>query len=61
MMAKKCIICNEVAVFCIKDSSECYCEECAKEYFADISVLQKIEDEAQKVKDFINEKIEYDY
>ena len=41
-MPKKCIICGEEALFCIKDSSEFYCEECAKEQFADISYLHEI-------------------
>lgn len=43
-MAKKCIICSEKAGFKIKDGSEFYCEECAEEHFADLSLLQKIEE-----------------
>lgn len=49
-MAKKCIICNEGAVFRVKDGNEFYCEECAEEHFADLSLLQKVEGEAQALK-----------
>lgn len=55
-MPKKCIICGKEAEFVIKNSSEAYCAECAKEHFSDISFLQKIEDEAQKLNKFIKEK-----
>jgi len=40
----KCTICGEQAEFCIKGSSECYCEDCAKENFSDLELLKKIED-----------------
>jgi len=53
-MPKKCIICNKDAVLCIKDSSECYCQECAEEHFADLNCLAKIEDMVSKK---IEEKI----
>lgn len=55
-MVKKCIICNEEAAFRIKDCSEFYCQECAQENFADLSLLQKLEEEAQALKKAILEK-----
>ena len=56
-MTKKCIICEEKeAKYAIKDSNEVYCEDCAKEHFADISLLVKVEDQAKKLKALINEK-----
>ena len=56
-MPKKCIICNKDAVLCIKDSSECYCQECAEEHFADLNCLTKIEDNTSNV---IKEKLKID-
>ena len=56
-MAKKCIICNEGAEFKIKNSNEFYCSDCAKENFSDISFLLKVEEEAQKLKEVIKERI----
>ncbi len=56
-MAKKCIICGEEAQYRIKDSNEFYCEECAEENFDDISVLQKVEEQAVKLKAMIDEKL----
>jgi len=56
-MAKKCIICGEEAKYRIKDSNDFYCEECAEENFDDVSVLQKVEEQAVKLKAMIDEKI----
>jgi len=56
-MAKKCIICSGEAEFKIKDSNEFYCEECAEEHFADLSLLQKIEEEAQALKKVVLDRI----
>ena len=53
-MGKKCIICYEPALFCIKDSSECYCNECAEEHFSDISLLVKVEEETKKIKEIVD-------
>jgi len=53
-MPKKCIICEAQAEFCIKDSSECYCKECAVEHFADLELLQKIEEDAAALKSFVD-------
>ncbi|MBR9683157.1 DUF5319 domain-containing protein [Candidatus Woesearchaeota archaeon] len=49
-MVKKCIICSKEAEFKIKDCNEFYCEECAEEHFADLSLLQGIEEEARALK-----------
>ena len=58
-MGKKCIICGEEeAVYKIKDTSDFYCEECAQENFSDLSVLVKVEEEAQRLKEFLEEKID---
>lgn len=55
-MAKKCIICGERAEFRIKNGSESYCEECAKMQFGDIELLQKVEEDAKKLKKYVEEK-----
>ena len=60
-MGKKCIICGKEAEFSIKGTSDYYCKECAEEHFADIKVLSKVEEEAQKLKDIIRKKIEGDH
>jgi len=57
-MGKKCIICNEEAKYKIKDTSDCYCQECAEENFADLTVLVKVEEEAQRLKKFLLEKVD---
>jgi len=54
-MGKKCIICGKEAVFCIKDSSGYYCEDCAKENFSDLELLQKISDNAAALKERLKE------
>ncbi|MFO8016072.1 MAG: hypothetical protein R6U32_03135 [Candidatus Woesearchaeota archaeon] len=59
-MAKKCIICGDKAEFCIKGSSEFYCRECAEEQFGDINMLVKVEEEAQKLKRLVDEKVNAD-
>jgi hypothetical protein len=48
-MPKKCIICNKDAEYCIKNSSECYCKDCAEENFSDISCLTKMSEEDKKL------------
>ncbi|MGM5484860.1 MAG: hypothetical protein ACQEP1_03225 [Nanobdellota archaeon] len=57
-MVKKCIICGEVASYCIKGSSEFYCEECAQENFSDINLLQGVEERAKAIHKLIEEKNE---
>ena len=59
-MVKKCIICGEPAVFKIKNTLDYYCQECAEENFSDLSLLQKIEEEAQALKKFVEDKIDGD-
>jgi len=56
-MVKKCIICDEPATFCIKDSSECYCTTCAKENFNDLSYLLRVENQAKIVKKLIQDQL----
>ena len=56
IMAKKCIICDKEAEYKIKDSSDYYCEECAHDYFSDISLLVKVGEEAQRLKKLVDEK-----
>ena len=48
-MPKKCIICNEGAAFCVKDTSDFYCKECAEESFGDLSLLIAIEEQAKDI------------
>jgi uncharacterized Zn ribbon protein len=60
MMGKKCIICEDEAAYRIKDSTEFYCLECADEHFSDITMLEKVEQQAQKLKEMIEERITKD-
>ena len=55
---KKCIICEEEAKYCIKDTFDYYCQDCARDQFGDISVLVAIENHAQALKKVIDEEIE---
>jgi hypothetical protein len=57
-MVKKCIVCNEVATYKIKDTSDYYCQECAEENFSGVDLLIKVEDEALRLKQFIKERLE---
>ncbi|PIN76905.1 hypothetical protein COV17_00450 [Candidatus Woesearchaeota archaeon CG10_big_fil_rev_8_21_14_0_10_36_11] len=57
-MVKKCVVCNENAEFKIKDTSDYYCKDCAEENFSDVSMLIKVEEEAQKLKEFLRQKID---
>jgi len=57
-MPKKCTICGKPAEFCVKNSSECYCLECAEEHFGDLSYLEKIESEAKALKSFIESAVQ---
>lgn len=52
-MGKKCIVCDAEAAYKIKDTSDYYCQECAQENFADLSLLVKVEEEAQRLKAFV--------
>jgi len=55
-MTKHCIICNDPATFKIKDTPDYYCQNCAEENFADLTVLVSVEEEAQKLKVYLKEK-----
>lgn len=55
-MGKKCIVCDAEAAYKIKDTSDYYCQECAQENFADLSLLVKLEEETQRLKEFIEQK-----
>ncbi|MCX6708003.1 MAG: hypothetical protein NT001_07800 [Candidatus Woesearchaeota archaeon] len=56
-MAKKCIICGSKAELCVKDSSEFYCSSCAEENFSDINMLVKIEEDAVRLNNFVEDRI----
>ncbi len=56
-MTKKCTICNKSAVYRIKDTPDFYCDECAEENFGDVSMLIKVEEEAQKLKEYLEKKV----
>jgi hypothetical protein len=57
-LVKKCIICQtKKAAFCIKGTSNCYCYHCAVEQFGDLGLLVRLENEANKLMHFIQEKI----
>lgn len=60
-MTKKCIVCGAEAVYKIKDSPDYYCLGCAEENFSDISMLVNVEEEAQKLKKFVADKIGEDH
>lgn len=57
-MAKKCIVCDAEAKYKIKDTSDYYCQECAEENFSDVELLITVEDEAQRLKQFVKERLE---
>jgi len=54
-MPKKCIICGVDAMFQIKDTSDYYCEDCAQDNFSDLDLLEKVEESAKKLKEFIDD------
>lgn len=51
----KCTICGEKAEYLVKGTSDYYCQECAEEYFADIKMLQTVEEQAKQIKKMIEE------
>jgi hypothetical protein len=55
-MGKKCIICEIEAVYKIKDTADFYCEECAQDNFNDLTLLVKVEEEAQRLKPLVMEE-----
>ena len=59
-MTKKCSICEAPAIYQIKDTNDFYCDECAQDNFADLTVLLKVEEEAQKLKKYLDEHTDED-
>jgi hypothetical protein len=55
-MPKKCTICGGEATFQIKGSSDYYCEDCAKENFSDLDLLEKVAEQASKLKSLTDEE-----
>jgi len=55
-MGKKCVVCDAEASYKIKDTSDYYCQECAQENFADLSLLIKVVEEAQRLKVLVDQK-----
>ncbi|MBI4983320.1 hypothetical protein HZC32_01635 [Candidatus Woesearchaeota archaeon] len=56
-MTKKCIICNHEAMYRVKDSPDFYCKECAEENFGDLNLLMRVEEEAQKLKEVVKQRM----
>jgi len=52
----ECFICGQKAQYTIKGTKTGYCEAHAKECFGDTSYLALIEDEAKRLKAFIQSK-----
>ena len=50
------MICGKPAEFSIKGSSSYYCKECADENFSNLELLQKIEEQARKLKKVVEDK-----
>tara|TARA_Y100000310_G_scaffold159075_1_gene158527 strand:- start:2569 stop:2787 length:219 start_codon:yes stop_codon:yes gene_type:complete len=59
-MVKKCIVCDAEARYKIKDTSDYYCQECAEENFSDVEMLVTVEDEANRLKQFIKERLAHE-
>ncbi len=57
-MPKKCVICEETAQFCVKDTSDFYCKGCAEENFGDLTLLLAIEDQAKELKKVIDDSLD---
>ena len=48
---KKCHICGKEAKYCIRGTNDCYCEECAREFFGDLDLLEKIDKAEHQAKE----------
>jgi hypothetical protein len=59
-VGKKCLICGEEGEYIIKNTSDVYCKDCATDCFSDLSFLQKVEEQAQELKQLVKEKMEED-
>jgi len=53
-MGKKCVICDEEAIFCVKGTTTTYCKDCAVEQFGDVAYLVAVEDEAKRLKEALD-------
>ena len=49
-MNKKCTICQKPAEYFIKGTEDGYCKDCALDYFADLSYLEKAEQQARNLR-----------
>lgn len=60
-MDKICSICEEKkAQFVIKDTSDYYCKDCAVEFFGDLKLLSRVENEAISIKKMIEGRVKLD-
>lgn len=59
-MIKRCMVCSQPAEFKIKDTSDYYCRECAEENFADLSMLVNVEEEALRLKELVEKRLNGD-
>ena len=57
-MVKRCIVCEEEAAYKIRDTSDYYCQDCADDNFADLTLLVKLEEEAQRLKERLSDAID---
>ncbi|MBD3259297.1 hypothetical protein GF371_01560 [Candidatus Woesearchaeota archaeon] len=60
-MGKKCMICGAEGEYIIKNTSDVYCKDCAADCFSDLSFLQKVEEQAQELKQMVKKKMEEDF
>ncbi|MFT4312500.1 MAG: hypothetical protein ACMXYF_04695 [Candidatus Woesearchaeota archaeon] len=54
----KCVICAKPAVYFIKGTTTAYCEEHAKECFADTTYLANVEEHAKQLKQVLDSQID---
>lgn len=55
-MAKLCVSCEKnPATLRVRGTSDVYCEQCAIEHFGDVGFLDKIEDQAKMLKEFVDD------
>ncbi len=52
------MVCDDAATFAIKDSSNYYCTDCAKDNFSDLAMLIKVEEIAKNLKDKLDEYVD---
>ena len=57
-MEKVCIICDKKADYLVRGTNNAYCADHAKEFFSDTSYLSTIKDEANRLKQMIDERID---